>query len=101
MIVNRRTFNVKQGRSQEAVELLAGEIAAEKERGGYSGTTRIYTSSIGQFDQVAVEWEYEDLAEYEKGWAEWEARPTTARVMEKWLELTKSGGTNEIWDLAE
>jgi len=101
MIVNRRTFNVKQGRGEELVALVLGEIAAETERGGYTGATRVYTSSIGTFDQVAVEWEYEDLAEYEKGWAEWAAKPTTAAFMQKFLELTKEGGTNEIWTLAE
>ena len=101
MIVNRRTFTVKPGRMQEAVESVVKETAAEKERGGYSGTVRIYTSSIGQFDQLAVEWEYESLAEYEKAWAEWGARPTTAEFMEKWIELVKAGGINEIWDLAD
>ena len=100
MIVNHRTLNVKPGRTQEAVELITAEIAADRER-GYSGAVRIYTPSIGRFDQLAVEWEYEDLAEYEKGWAEWRAQPTTAEFMKKWLQLTKGGGINEIWDLAE
>jgi hypothetical protein len=101
MIVNRRTFNVKHGREQEAAALALKEIAAEKERGGFSGSARVYTSRIGTFNQMAVEWEYEDLAAYQKGGAEWSARPTTAAFMQKWLELTKEGGTNEIWALAE
>jgi hypothetical protein len=100
MIVNRRTFNARQGRAQEAAEFLAKEIAAERERGGFSGATRIYTSNIGQFGQVCAEWEYESLAEYEKGWAEWAARPTSADVLKEWNALTKGGGTNEIWNLA-
>jgi hypothetical protein len=101
MIVNRRTFNVKHGRGQELVALVLGEIAADRERGGHTGPTRVYTSSIETFDQVALEWEYQDLAEYWKHWAEWFARPITAAFMQKWLELTKEGGTNEIWTLAE
>jgi len=101
MIVNRRTFNVRPGRMQEAVALVLKEVAAERERGGMSGPVRVYTSSIGTFDQMAVEWEYENLAVYEKGWAEWWARPTNAAFMQKWFELTKGGGSNEVWDLAE
>jgi hypothetical protein len=101
MIVNRRTFNVKQGCEQELVALVLEEIVATSEDGSYTGTTRVYRSSIGAFDQLAVEWEYENLAEYEKGWAAWWERPTTAAFMQKFLELTKEGGTNEIWELAE
>jgi hypothetical protein len=101
MIVNRRTFNVKPGHEQETVALVLEEIAADRERGDYTGPTRVYTSNLGTFNQVAVEWEYEDLAEYQKAWAEWWARPMTAAFMQEWLELTNGGGTNEIWTLAE
>jgi putative lipoic acid-binding regulatory protein len=66
MIVNRRTFNVKQGCEQELVALVLEEIVATSEDGSYTGTTRVYRSSIGTFNQLAVEWEYEDLAEYER-----------------------------------
>jgi hypothetical protein len=86
---------------EETVALVWDAVAAERERDGWSGPVRVYTPSIGTFDQLAVEWEYEDLAQYEKGWAEWSARSTTAAFMEKWVGLTKGGGTNEIWDLAE
>ena len=96
MIVNRRTFNVRPGRMEEAVELAAKEL----ERGGNFGAVRIYTISIGRFDQMAIEWEFQNLAEYEKGWAEWIARPTSADFLDKLNELIKSGGTNEIWNLA-
>ena len=75
-------------------------MGAERERGGNIGALRIYTSNIGQFNVLAVELEYEDLAAYEKQGAVWRARPTTAGFMEKWLKLRKSGGSNEIWNLA-
>jgi hypothetical protein len=101
MIVNRRTFSVKQGRMEEATELVAKEIAADKVRGGYSSATRVYTSSIGSFNQLSVEWEYESLAAYERMWDEWFARPTTPAFMEKWMDATTGEGTNEIWDLVE
>jgi hypothetical protein len=101
MIVTRLTFNVKQGRMQEAAEHVAKEIAAERERSGYAGRTRVYTSSIGQFNQLVIEWEYENLAEHENFWAEWRARPTTPAFFEKWAEMTVGTGKNEIWDLQE
>jgi hypothetical protein len=101
MIVTRHTFNVKNGRMQEAAELVAKEIAAERERSGYSGHTRVYTSNIGQFNQLAVEWEYENLAEHENFWAQWSARPTTPAFFEKWAEVAEGTGTGEIWNLEE
>ena len=101
MIVNRRTFNIKSGHMEDAVQLLKQEDAAERERGGYSGPIRIYVSETGQFDRLAVEWEYENLAMYKQGWAEWGARPTTPAFMEKWLTLTAEGGTNEIWNVPD
>lgn len=101
MIVNRRTFNVKPGCGDKAVELLAAESAAEKKRSGFSGAVRIYSSNIGQFNQVAFELEFKDLAEYAQFWAEWAARPTSAEWMKKWIELEASAGINEIWTLAE
>jgi hypothetical protein len=64
-------------------------------------TVRVYTASIAPFDQVVVDFEYEDLAAYEKAWADWFDKPETPDFMEKWNELTKSGGKNEIWDLVE
>ena len=60
---------------------------------------RVYTPNIAPFDRLAVEWEYEDLAAYDKAWTEWQARSETAEFFEKWHQLTENGGTNEIWDL--
>ena len=101
MIVNRRTFNVKPGCADKAVEMLAAESAAEKKRSSLSGAIRIYSSNIGQFNQVAFEVEYKDLAGYDQFWAEWAARPTSAEWMKKWIELEASAGINQIWTLAE
>jgi hypothetical protein len=101
MIVNRRTFNLKPGCADKAVEMLAAESAAEEKRSGVSRTVRIYSYNIGQFNQVAFEVEYKDLAEYDQFWAEWAARPTSAEWLKKWIELEASAGINEIWTLAE
>ena len=36
-----------------------------------------------------------------KEWADWEATPEADAFMEKWVEITETGGTNEIWTLVE
>ena len=41
------------------------------------------------------------LAVYEKFWADWLAKPETPAFLEKWNELIESGGSREIWELAE
>jgi hypothetical protein len=80
---------------KEAVALQV----AERERTGIA--SRIYISSIGPFDILAVELEGENLEEYEKGWAEYFASPEATQFLEKWYEVTETGGTNEIWRLVE
>lgn len=95
MLVNRRTFVVKRGYMNEAVALQV----AERERTGTA--YRIYMSSIGPFDVIALEFEGENLEEYERVWAEYFASPEAAQFLEKWYEVTETGGTNEIWELVE
>jgi hypothetical protein len=100
MIVQRMTIDVEKGRMEDAVALHRKEQAAESELSGYSGTVRLYVSETGKSDRLAIEWEYEDLAEYAKRWADWRARPTTAAFMEKWYGLVK-GWVNEIWNVPD
>lgn len=95
MIVNRRTFVVKRGRFEEAVALFM----AERERKGITG--RIYVPETGSFDTIVMEQEYESLEEYEKDLSEYFASPEAAQFLEKWYDLTETGGTNEIWRLVE
>ena len=95
MIVQRITFKVKRGCMQELVALAK----SFDESAGI--TARTYTSRIGRHDTLVGEQEFESLAEMEKFWEEWSARPDTPAFMEKWLALTERGGTTEIWDLVE
>jgi hypothetical protein len=99
MIVTRHTFKIKGGRMQKAIELVVNEIAEERERSGYAGQTRVYASSIGKFNELAVEWEYESLAEHESFWGQWNARPTTAAFFQEWSEVAAGDGRAEIWTL--
>ena len=95
MIVNRRTFVVKRGCMEDIVALCI----AERERSILP--YRIYVPEIGPFDVIAFEFEFENLQEYERAWAEWLGAPDAAEFMAKWYDLTEPGGTNEIWTLAE
>ena len=95
MIVERRTFNINLGRMPEAIELVR-KYEAQRREDGYTGGFRIYVSSIGKYNQLAMEAEHESLAEYEKALAQWSARPSSPAFMEKWNPVCP-GGTNEIW----
>ena len=97
MIVNRRTFKVKNGKERKLVEMMK----AERERLNWPITHRIYTTNLSPFSVVVAEWEFEDLVAYEKFWADWFALPETEDFMKKWRKLTRAGGTNEIWNLVE
>ena len=94
MFVQRMTITVKPGH----MEKILGLLKENREKTGVD--SRLYQIDIGTYNQIAIELEFETMADYEKGWAEWNARPDTPAFMEKWLEWTK-GGTNEIWQLVK
>ncbi len=95
MIVERTTWKVKAGCTDQAIALLKSEFAQWK---GY--TWRMYTPYIGKYNEVAYEFEYQSLAEYEKLWQDWYANPATAEFQNKWHELVERDGETEIWYLA-
>jgi LPS sulfotransferase NodH len=100
MIVNRRTYNIKPYRMDEAVALMKSEIEATA---GFPGAYRIYEAghlgSGAPYDILVVEFEYENFEAYEKGWNSWVAMPKD-EFMSKWIEIANPGGTSEIWRLA-
>jgi len=79
-------------------EILA-LLKADKERTGTD--FRLYVPNVGRFDRIAMEIEFESLEAYEKGWADWGSTPEAAAFMEKFNELTETGGANEIWALVD
>jgi hypothetical protein len=100
MIVNRRTFNVKQGRMEEAVALIKAGFEAFP---SYTGAYRIYTWSIlasAPGDVMVVEFEYEDFEAYQRLWNEWAASPGAEVYYEQSPEIFERGGSSEIWELA-
>ena len=101
MIVERWIVTAKGGRVRELTDLVLSELVAQGERGNYSRPFRAYTPQYsGQPMNMAVfEWEYEDLAERDRVWAEWMSLPTTAAFGEKWEELTEHGHVREVWNV--
>jgi hypothetical protein len=95
MIVQRLTFLIKGGRRGEVMQLAA----AEREQTG--GTHRIYLSYLGRYDTIAMEFEFEGLAEMEAFWDRWFATPEADAFLEKWNDLLEAERTNEIWTLVE
>jgi hypothetical protein len=96
MIVVRDILNIKRGCMREAVGLAREEAAAERQRSGVSRGMRLYVARTGKSRRLSVEFEYENLADYEKRVAEWLARPTTAAFLEKW-HATFDDESVEIW----
>ena len=97
MIVMRVTMNIKPGRMEEAAALLKAEI----DRSRPSSVHRVYVPNVAPFDVLAVEGEWESVAESEKWFAEYGASPGWADFQKQFVELRASGGTNEYWELVE
>ena len=95
MIVHRMTLYIKPGRGNEASELAL----RENKRRGWHRAVRFYASKIGRFETLAMESEFESLAEYEQFWNAYWATPEAAAFAKKWHELEETGSTDELWEL--
>ena len=97
MIVRRSTHIPKPGKRKEAIALAKETLA------NLPLTGRVYASRIGpDFGTIAVEIEYESLADYAKMNAEFDASPEGVAFYEKWGEVTEPfTGHAEMWHLEE
>ena len=93
MIVNRRTFIVKKGCSEKVVELLRTVTDGMSK----PSVVRIYEWFISPGDQVVWEAEFADMEEYSRFSDEWVSSPKRSDILNKFEELTVSGGSSEIW----
>ncbi len=96
MIVDRRTFDIKAGHLEEAVQLLMADV----KRVG-NPTVRYYTSQTGRINTLVIEHEHESLAAYEHFWHTWTTAPEAKVFLEKWQPLNETSGTHELWTLVE
>jgi hypothetical protein len=98
MVVQRATYNIKPGRMEDALALAKAEI----DKGGMeSRAVRLYSPNVAPLDVLAVEWEWDSLAQREQEWAKWLATDAAAAFAPKWADVIAGGGTEEIWNLAE
>jgi hypothetical protein len=97
MIVVRNTFNVKLGCMDKVIQLNKSEVATWDN----PPIWRFYTPNDGKNDKFAEEFEFENLAESEKFWTAWLAKPETSEFIKKWNELVETGERNEVWDMVE
>jgi hypothetical protein len=91
-VVNRRTFTAARGKQDEAVELLKGAAKSTGVR------FRIYRSYYGRFDEIAVELEFDSVADLEAMWARFLSQSGADDFFARWNALTL-GGQNEVWTL--
>lgn len=94
MIVDRRTFHVPAGQVESVLQMLENEI---RDHGAPPHGYRVCASETGEFNQVVMETEYENMAEMEAHWADWGTKPTTAAFMERWNAITLPGSSRELW----
>lgn len=95
MLINRRTFVIKRGQFDAALALMREAV----QQGGARG--RILIPEVAPFDLLVVEGEFESLAAYEQYWNDWFGQPTNTAFLQRWQSVTETGGTNEIWRVAE
>ena len=74
MLVNRRTFVVKPGRTEDARALLQEHFRAKP--AWMTRPVRYYAIEFGAWNLLALEPEFETLAECERLFAEWLANPS-------------------------
>ena len=97
MLVNRRTFHIKHGYTEQTLALLRD--TGQKFLHPQGRAVRIYVADIGQFDTIAFEIEYANLAEYEAYWNALATQEWINDFFTQWHELAESGGSNEIWQV--
>ena len=93
MLVNRRTLNVARDKMDDALAMLA----EERTRLNWERPARIYRPNVAAFDQVVVEFEFNDWAEMEEFWRRWETDGAEA-FFTKWADVGMPGGRRELWE---
>jgi hypothetical protein len=95
MIVYRCEFVVKLGKSNEACEMY------KSAREQWGTESRILYQRFGPGHLIAMEWEFENLAEYEKWWAEFGADPANVEPMAKMGDVIENWHSQEVWEVID
>ena len=97
MIAVRWLQTMKRGRLEEATAAVNAMLEAFE--GFAQRPKRVYSSRVGTGNTVAVEIEFESLAEYERVVAEFFASPEAETFFETWNKASRGPGSNSIWNL--
>jgi hypothetical protein len=60
---------------------------------------RTYSSRTGQTNTIALEWEFDSLAEWEQFMPHFATAPVNAELFRKWDELVPGSSVCDVWDL--
>ena len=93
MLVERRILNVARDKMEDALAMLAEERA----RLGSERAVRIYRPIVAAFDQIVVEFEFNDWAEMEAFWGRWQTEGAEA-FFTAWADVARPGGQRELWE---
>jgi len=92
MVVIRHTWHIEAPRFEEARKVfMEVKLPESKALRGVRG----YRSRTGLANTLALEWEFESLAEWEEFSAQFGALPENAALFRKWAELVPGGATKE------
>ena len=95
MIVVRYTWHVEANFAEVRklfMEITMPEVSAL--RGG-----RGYQAKTGLDRTLALEWEFDSLADWEKFVPQFWGNPANADKFRRWNELTNAAATIEVWEL--
>jgi hypothetical protein len=91
MIVVRNVFQLKFGKSKEAVELWKEGLALAKRLGFRAKASRVLTDAVGQFYTVVFETTFESLADFESSVKPIMSNPEWQSWYQKISAITESG----------
>jgi hypothetical protein len=93
MIVGRWQYPAKVGQAQD----LAALLAAEGDRAEAGFPWRLYASETGKQWIVALEIEFESLAQYEEWYQGWYATPQAKEFSAKLVTMLRAPIVLEFW----
>lgn len=98
MIVIRYTWHIDASHMEEVRKLF---LAIQPPPASALRQGRGYQSRTGVENTLALEWEFESLAEWEAFLPQFSAYPPNADKFRRWGELVPGSATIEVWDLIE
>jgi hypothetical protein len=100
MFAYRTTWIVKEGRMEEALDLLNAESEQAKHLIPENAVLRAYTPDLSP-NVLVFENAFDSLEDHARFWTAYNATPQAAVFWPKWHELVERAVGTERWHLAE